>query len=267
MSAIQFLIIGAQKGGTTSLFEYMRRHPQIQMPANKEISFFDLNYSRGEEWYLASVLRNARPGAVCGEASVGYMCGTPYGEFRNDRNWDARMSARHGEPLENVIPGRIERLLPEVRLICVLRDPVARAYSHYSMARLGKAETRSFDQAVEDLLAQDAMEHARAMPLSDNGYIANGEYGRVLAGYLRTFANGQLKVVFSDELSNSPADTLAQVFEVVGVDAGYEPENLDTRYRAAALEPRVQGLDLYAWQRRLAAASPARAKTSSSSRG
>lgn len=76
---IGFLVIGVQKGGTSSLFEYLRRHPQIHMPAEKEIGYFNNPkvFERGSDWYRARVTRGAPPGSVCGEATPFYMSGTP----------------------------------------------------------------------------------------------------------------------------------------------------------------------------------------------
>jgi len=76
---VGFLIVGAQKAGTTSLFEYVRRHPDVHMPPAKEIGFFssDHNYARGWEWYSSIMFGDAPRDARCGEASVGYMGGTP----------------------------------------------------------------------------------------------------------------------------------------------------------------------------------------------
>ena len=134
---VGFLIIGAAKSGTTSLFEYMRPHPQIHMPAEKEIHFFnvDRSYLRGTEWYLATVLQGAPAGSICGEATPDYMNGAPY---RGDVTGGDALGGEtgSGEEVEEVIPRRIKSALPDVKLICVLRDPVARARSCHRMRSL-----------------------------------------------------------------------------------------------------------------------------------
>jgi hypothetical protein len=261
MASIDFLIIGAQKSGTTSLFEYVRRHPEIHMPQQKEMAFFstERNYRRGPERYVKAILVGARPDAVCGEASVAYMDGTPFGGLSEAEYADFSSASLHDDALEEVVPNRIKRLLPDVRLICVLRDPVERSYSHYRMAVLDRAESRTFDQAVAHLLEPSALKSARVTPTIDNSYIVNGEYFRVLKGFLRVFAREQLKVIFSDELAQRPGEVLSDVFRFVGVADDFVPDNLSTRYRKAATERRVGGLDLYALQGRLAHADFARA--------
>jgi Sulfotransferase domain len=261
MSYIGFLVIGAQKAGSSSLFEYMRRHPQIHIPAEKGVNFFNMDriYRRGFDWYSAMMLRDAPSGAVCGEATVEYMNGTPFGDIAYNERVDPLAGEAQDEPLVEIVPRRIKQSLPDVKLVCVLRDPVERAYSHYRMEVLEKVERRSFEQAVDDLLESQAMERARAVPQRDNGYIANGEYYRGLAGFLRVFPVEQLLVLFSDHLAKEPVDTLAKTFSFIGVDATFVPDNIDTRYREGALKQRIPGLNLNRWQTRLSDAASARA--------
>jgi len=256
MPDIGFLIIGAPKAGTTSLFEYMRIHPQIHMPAEKEVYFFnmDRNYNRGWKWYSKTMFRHAPPDAVCGEATTEYMSGVPY--VADPGSPAAGLGDK--ATLEEVIPRRIKQALPEVKLICVLRDPVKRTYSHHRMMALGGVESRTFEEAINELIAPLALEEARLTRSRVNGYIVNGEYSRLLAGFLRIFASEQLKVVFSDELAQRPAETLADLFDFVGVSRDFVPNNLDVRYRTAAVKQRIPGLNLVTWQTNLARVRSAR---------
>jgi hypothetical protein len=253
MSDIGFLIIGAQKAGTTSLFEYMRRHPQIHMPADKELYFFNADgaYRRGLDWYLMNVLRGAPAGAVCGEATAEYMTGVPHRDIADDKREDSDTNPDSSGPLVEVIPRRIKHCLPNVKLICVLRDPVARAYSHYRMMVLDRAESRSFDDAIDQLLEPSSIQQARITRTRTNGYVVNGEYYRVLDAYLRVFPRDQLMVIFSDDLADRPVETLATVFDFVGVSSSFVPDNLDTRYLAGATKQRIPGLNLFIWRERL----------------
>ncbi len=241
---IGFLVIGAQKAGTTSLFEYMRRHPQIHMPAEKEISFFSRRYERGYGWYRSAVCGGAAEQAICGEVSVGYMGGTPYADIARNESETASAAAAVDDAIERVIPGRIRSTLPDVRLICVLRDPVERAYSHYQMAALEGGESRTFPEAIDRQLAADQLAQDRRIPTNTNGYVVNGEYGRVLSGFLDEFDREQLLVVFSNELAEDPRGTLARVFAHVGVQSEFVPDNLGSRYRVAATERKIAELDL-----------------------
>jgi hypothetical protein len=252
LRAISFLIIGAQKAGTTSLFEYMRRHPQIYMPPEKEIAYFeaDAAYQRGFGWYETRVTGAAPAGARCGTSSVGYMTGTPQRDVPLEA-WNSGPSPSEGRH-EDVIPKRIREVLPDVKLLCVLRDPVQRALSHHRMAVLDGLESQPFDTAIGQLMEPRAMQHARAVATGHNGYIARGEYGRILAGFLRVFSREQLMVIFSTDLEQDTSRILPAVFDFIDVAPDFTPDNLDKRYRMAATEPRIRRLNLKLWQERLA---------------
>src|SRR6187397_1377370 len=110
-----FLILGAQKAGTTALYSYLRRHPAIVGPSWKEVSFFDRHYARGEAWYRgnfptrlrhALAERRAHARAIAGEASPSYV-------------------------FHPSAPERVAALVPDARLIALVRNPIDRALSHY----------------------------------------------------------------------------------------------------------------------------------------
>jgi hypothetical protein len=254
---VGFLIIGAPKAGTTSLFEYMRLHPQLHMPPEKEIYFFnmDRNYRRGLEWYLNTVTRDAPEDALCGEATTEYLSGVTYADAP-DGPPDPK--AADVQALEEAIPRRIAQALPDVRLICLLRDPVERACSHHRMMALGGDEPRSFEAAVDELLDPAALERARRTRTRLNGYIVNGEYARLLAGFLRVFPRSQIKALFTEELQRRPAETLTDLFDFLGVSTEFVPGNVGTRYREAAVKQRVPGFNLVAFQGNLARLDVAR---------
>ena len=114
-----FLIVGAQKAGTTSMWTYLGSHPEIVPSRLKEPRYFDWNYARGQDWYQARfptqrVLRRfaspERDHALTGEASTEYL-------------------------LHRAAPVRAAELVPEAKIIVMVRDPVDRAFSHYRMVR------------------------------------------------------------------------------------------------------------------------------------
>jgi hypothetical protein len=127
------------------------------------------------------------------------------------------------------------------------------------MMALERTESRSFEEAIDQLLTPRALDQARLVPTMTNGYVVMGEYCRVLAGFLRVFPNEQLNVIFTDELAELPAETLSAVFEYVGVDADFVPDNLDRHYREAAVKERIPGLHLVRWQADIARIRAARA--------
>lgn len=116
-----FIVIGAQKGGTTPLSHYlMEQHPSVIPPTDKEVHFYDRNYEKGIRWYKAHfpLLRLLDQGTATGEASPYYLA-HPH------------------------VPGRIALNQPSVKMIALLRDPKSRAISHYHMSVRKGRETRA----------------------------------------------------------------------------------------------------------------------------
>jgi hypothetical protein len=149
-----------------------------------------------------------------------------------------------------VIPERIRSTAPDVKLIAVLRDPVARAVSGYRMMVKKDAETRTFAEAIEELLRPEALEAARQDPRADSSHVVRGEYGRILAGFFEVFPGEQIKAVFSDELEREPERVVREIFEFIGVDAEFVPPNLRQRYHAGGGR-RFEWLDLARLENRM----------------
>lgn len=208
---LDFIVVGAQKAGTTSLFKYLSSHPQICMPPEKEAHFFgtDERYLRGMAWYMDEFFSHCPPGAKCGSVTPQY-----FGDVR--------------------VPERLSRSVPEVRLIAVLRDPVERAYSHYRMSVRRGLERRTFERAVEELLNRTALGEARTLSSGaeneERCYIVWGEYGRLLRGYLEYFDRGQLLVLYTRDLALDPAQTVRKVFAHIGVQESHTPPELGARF-------------------------------------
>jgi hypothetical protein len=193
-----FLVIGAQKAGTTTLHELLRRHPDVFLPACKEVHYFSLHADRPAGWYSAH-FRQARGGARCGEA-------TPYYLF-------------HPEA-----PGRIRRLLPKVRLVVLLRDPVERALSQYFHARRHGFEMLGLEAALEAEAARlEGAEHELSTPGATHyshqkhSYMSRSRYERQLEPYRTLFPAEQLLVLKSEDLFNHPERGWHQLLEFLGL--------------------------------------------------
>ncbi len=236
---LDFIVIGAPKAGTTSLFEYLRHHPEVSLPSGKEEQFFshDAVYARGWTAYMDDLTRHrferaaANPARKWGTVTPQYMVG---GVFKST----AQDAVKHGYD-ERTVPLRMRERLPDVRLIACLRDPVERALSHHRMAVMLGRERQSFDEAIDELLRADVLERARRDPeeRKDNrGYVAWSEYGRILGGYFDVFPAEQMLVVFTSELASAPVALLSRVEEFIGVQADFEPENLDKRFRIGKIQ-------------------------------
>jgi hypothetical protein len=181
-----FVIIGAMKGGTSSLYHYLRQHPEICMSSPKETDFFieARNYGKGLDWYRSLF---ADPAKVCGEASPNY-------------------TKRHMHP---GVPRRLHRLVPDVKLIYILRDPIDRIVSHYLHKRLLGRETRSLVEAV-------------AVKSYRNNYVRTSLYHFQLSAFLDHFPLERILIATTEELKERQAETLTSVFRFIGVDAGFE---------------------------------------------
>jgi len=188
-----FIVVGAQKAGTTSLYHYLRGHPQVFMPATKELNFFVENFAwrRGLEWYT-SHFRDAGDAVAIGEASPTYS-------------------------MYPLLPGVAERMaatIPDVRLVYVLREPVARMRSGYIDALAVGSEARPIEEAL----------------LLDSRYLIPSSYALQIEHLLEHFERSQLLVVLAEDLKDRRAETLARVFEFLGVDPGWRPEDLNVEH-------------------------------------
>ena len=187
-----FVIVGAMRSGSTSLYKHMAAHPQIFMP-RKEIHFFDRRWDNGLEWYGHRFDGYAGQPAV-GEATPTYMS-------------DPVALARMGE------------VIPDARLLAILRDPVERAYSHYWMEHVRGRDERTFAEAVADEAAGEG----------DSDYLARGRYAAQLAAVTDVYPREQVRAVLLDDLRDRPEATYAEVCRWLGVDGGYTPDKLGTR--------------------------------------
>jgi hypothetical protein len=245
--SLDFILIGAQKSGTTTLFEYLRRHPELYIPSGKEAPFFshDTDWNGGWSTYARRYFALAEDAQRWGTVTPHYM----YGSLSSVD--DPTLLAEAGEP-ERLIPERIASHSPDARLIAILRDPVERAHSHFRMEVFREAETRTFAEAVDDLLTPEQLERSRRELAETTAYVTNGEYGRILAPYYELFGEERMLVCFTSDLSKAPADTVARVLRFLEVDSGFEPPNLGQRYRVAGSRRRLRRLDLNRLERRVA---------------
>jgi hypothetical protein len=235
-SALDFIVIGAMKSGTTSLFEHLRQHPEVALPPGKEAPYFshEDEYRRGWQEYLEKGFFRVDPalkwGSVTGQYMVGGLWETPH------------LSADGHDYGERTVPRRIRNQLPDVRLIAVLRDPVARAQSYHRMALLNGWDDRPFDKAIDDLLRPAALHDARRVPTETTGYVAWGEYGRILSGYFDVFPREQMLILFTRDLEANPELFLRRIFEFIGVAADFVPPDIGVKYRVGSTKQRFRAL-------------------------
>lgn len=178
------IIIGASKCATTSLHWYLGFHPEIFMSLTKELDFFirERNWHKGVEWYKSNFIGKAK---VYGESSPGY---TAY-------------------PLLQGVPERMHALVPEAKLIYILRDPIDRIISEYRHRHTDRVETRQISEALKDL--------------DSNPYIIRSKYYQQLEQYLNFFPGSNILIITQEDLYNHRRQTLQRVFVFLEVDDSF----------------------------------------------
>jgi hypothetical protein len=221
-----FIIIGAQKAGTTSLYTWMTAHPDVLAARRKEPQFFNRRYdaepvrsywldfpSRLRMAMLRAVRRRA---VVTGEASTLYL----------------------PDPL---VPARVAPVLPDVKLIAILREPVDRAISNYWMEHNRGNEPLSLDEAMRqeplrgapDVDRMGAVNAARK-PVRAWGYLTRSRYAEQLERWLEHYPRSQLLILEFDDLARDPLGVYRRALEFIGVDPdAAPPPRFDTRNAGA----------------------------------
>ncbi|MGH2796046.1 MAG: sulfotransferase [Actinomycetota bacterium] len=210
-----FLIVGAAKSGTSSLWHYLREHPDVYVPPRKEINFFDDHnaFAQGVEWY-SGLFTDAGDRKAVGEATPSYL----------------------------TVPEAAERmasLVPDARLVAILRNPVDRAYSHYLHARYYGLERVTFPEAVE---RERTAPEGAAWPY----YLLSGRYLIHLERLVEHFPREQLLVLLLDDLEQDPAGTFRTLCRHLHIDESVLPKivgEVTNRYRESRF-PRTFGLIL-----------------------
>jgi len=193
-----FLVIGALKAGTTSLYEYLRVHPQVFMPEEKELRFFveQRNWIRGRDWY-EDHFAGAGSALAVGEASPAYTIATSFPG----------------------VPERIASLIPHARLIYILRHPVERMKSHYLQRVIDGTESRPAERAF----------------LEDLDYLHTSRYAFQLERYLEHFPKDQLLILLSEDLRDRRAETVRRAYEFLGVDPDHVPDAIAGEHNVSAV--------------------------------
>jgi hypothetical protein len=205
------IVIGAQKCGTSGLHYYLGLHPEVSMSNPKELNFFiaERNWGRGLGWYA----RHFDPSARCrGEASPNYTA----------------------FPQHMGVPERMAEVVPDARLIYIVRDPLDRIAAHY---------VHNFAKRREKGGLRETLLHP------STSYVARSRYFSQLQRFLAHYDRDRILVIENSDLRTDRAATLRRVFEFVGVDAGFQhPKFEQVRHstarkkRATKLGMRVQRL-------------------------
>lgn len=199
-----FLIVGAQKAGTSSLFAYLMDHGGFLRPLLKDVFFFDQNYDKGLDWYLsfypsraAQQAREWRTGGpvVSGEAATHYL-------------------------LHPRCPERVRETFPDIRIIVLLRDPARRALSHFFHNR--RTGTEPLATPLDAFLAEEERigspsDGADAPQFRRFSYLARGRYAEQLTRWFRHFPREQLLVMPSERLFADPDPHFRTICRFIGL--------------------------------------------------
>ena len=204
-----FYIIGTQKGGTSSLYDYLTTHPSIEPCYTKEPSYFDRYFERGLHWYkvnfpfkihkfiATNILKNK---FITGEASVRYL----------------------DHPFA---PQRIKEITPNAKFIILLRNPIDRAHSHYTMIYRRNSESSSFVDAIEN--EKERITEPFNKMLNDSNYYSDiyfrhaylhrGIYVDKIKRWMEVFPKEQFLIIQSEEFFKNPSKIYNDVLEFLGL--------------------------------------------------
>jgi hypothetical protein len=218
-----FMIIGTQRGGTSSLYKYLEGHPDLRASIRKETEYFSRRFGEGEGWYRAHFPLTLGPGGhrLGFEATPDYLF-YPWA------------------------PERIAERLPDARFVVLLRDPVRRAYSHYRhMVRLG-LDALPFDAALaseEERIASDVTSLERdplffCRSLLRFSYATRGRYADQMARWFAAFDPSRFLILRSEDLFADPGRAVDEVTAFLGVRS-WRP----SAFRNFSREPAGPGAD------------------------
>jgi len=192
------LLIGVQKAGTTSLFDWISQHPQVlSNSAVKDFPFFwyDKNYEQG----------------------IGVLARY----FPVKHNETVVLAGNVNDIFFKQSAERIKLLNPDMRLIVCLRNPVERAYSAYNYAVQRGLENRTFSAAIMQELVGDLPEDLVSQ--SQKYYVAHGQYWTQLSRFLTYFDRAKIHVVLFEDFRTNPLQVMQGIFQFLAVDAGFIP--------------------------------------------
>ncbi len=200
-----FFIVGAPKAGTTSLYYYLSEHPEVFMSPVKEPNFFSFEEIEAQKLYYKekgigdfkeylNLFKGAKDEKVIGEASVSYL-------------------------FYPKVPLKIKKLIPDAKIIIILRNPIERAYSHYLMDyKLGYINI-PFEEVVYKKT------NSKWANLYYQQYIELGFYYQQVKRYIDIFGENQVKIFFSENLKNEPKKVIFSLFSFLKINIDFSPNN------------------------------------------
>ncbi len=203
-----YLIIGAKKAATTSLYRNLIKHSYVEPSLTKEIDYFNRYYFKGTNWYrshfpisiLKSLALKRGKNLIVGEASPTYIY-HPHA------------------------PKRVKKLIPYTKLIVILRNPVDRAYSHYNMEVIHKNENQTFEDAIKneeyrikgEFEKMERNENYYSLKFENYSYLTSGIYIDQLKRWFQFFPKKQFNFIINEEFDVNPQKVFNQVFNFLDI--------------------------------------------------
>lgn len=233
-----FIIIGGRRCGSTSLFNYLSENPSIGKSLRKEIHFFSTKQNKSIRWYKShfpsireknSFIKKSNKQFICGEASPHYL----------------------SHPLA---PLRIKKILPKVKMIVLLRDPVERAYSDFKHS---DKETLSFEEALENepirLFGEEEKIKNDPKYISilqwNFAYATQGIYVKQIQNWLSYFPLEQFLFLRSEDLFLNPSEVLKNVYQFLGLEyfelKNYKKYNATDSSKKMKTETKIKLYDFF----------------------
>ncbi|PIN79592.1 hypothetical protein COV16_03420 [Candidatus Woesearchaeota archaeon CG10_big_fil_rev_8_21_14_0_10_34_8] len=216
-----FLVIGTGKAGTSSIYEYLKQHPQVYMSPVKETNFFAFfdadttTYAKeDQDWISKSITHleeySTQFNSIKNEKAIGEV--SPIYLF-------------HPKAAE-----QIKNILPKVKIIVILRNPIDRAFSGYSMHVRRGTEKRSFAKATQG--------NAHNASYIRGFYLEKGLYYRQLKRYYSLFPEKQIKIFLFEDLCDNPLKFMEEMYQFLEVDPMFTP-NVTKWYNAAPMKTKI----------------------------
>lgn len=217
-----FLVIGAAKSGTTTMYEWLKKHPEIFMPEGKELPLFSKKQydPKMVKAFFQKHCQDAN-NQIIGKATPQYTSGAE-------------------EVTPKTIAKNIKDHNQDIKLVVLLRNPIDRAYSDYKMAYRRGYIKSSFADAVKKELDEKTLQNHRAKPTDYERFIVASEYGRILCDYLKYFSKKQILITTTEELKRNPKGEYKKITTFLGVNSSFLPPDINRQYHKGGSKPKVR---------------------------
>ncbi len=216
-----FIVVGANKGGTTSIYHYLRQHPEVYLSPVKEPHFFskDIDINLFKREFAQNKLQDIEK-YVNGDMHEEYHAAfirdeTQYRKlFKNVKNEKAIGELSTSYLYSSVAANEIHKLIPDCKIIICLRNPIDRAYSHYRMNLwTGNSNEFDFHKALLDDFNHDPKVWGNA-----HLYTEIGMYYEQVKRYIDVFGKNNVKIIFTEDMKKNASAVIREVYEFIGVD-------------------------------------------------